>query len=197
VPAGKLVTCMLGIGSLLMAIGMSGCGTLPQYGFAPATEPQLGKLDRIFRVGVGDKLKVEVFGEPELTADPEVDASGNVALPLLGNVPAKGKTIEEFSGLFRQRLAQGYLMNPQVSVQVLNYRPIYVQGEVKHGGEVPYKPGLSLADAVALAGGYTYRAVTGSVVLRRQGEATGHTIPMDGSIPVLPGDNLLIQERFF
>jgi len=169
---------------------------MPWAAVAPAS-PQLAKVDRIFRLGVGDKLKIEVFGEPELTGESEVNASGNVVLPLLGDVPAKGRTLDEFSGLARERLAHGYLKNPQISVQVLNFRPIYVQGEVRHGGEFPYKPGLSIADAVALAGGYTYRAVTSSIVLRRQGEAKGQAIPMDGSIPVLPGDNLMVDERFF
>lgn len=182
---------------VLLLTGVAGCSSATQFGFAPATDVSLAKLDRIYRLGVGDKLKVEVFGEPELTGESEVNASGNISLPLLGDVPAKGTTLDQFSGSLRQKLQQGYIKNPQLSVQVLNYRPIYVQGEVRHGGEFPFKAGLSIADAVALAGGYTYRSVTNSILLRRQGEATGRNIPMDGSIPVLPGDNLLVQERFF
>lgn len=186
-------------GALALTVLLGGCTASPQavYSLAAANDQQLTKLDRIYRLGVGDKLKVEVFGEQELTGESEVNASGNASLPLLGAVPAKGKTMDEFAALFRQRLSQGYLKNPQVSVQVLNYRPLYVQGEVRHGGEFAYKPGLSIADAVALAGGYTYRSVTTSIVLRRQGDAQGRVIPMDGSIPVLPGDNLLVEERFF
>jgi protein involved in polysaccharide export with SLBB domain len=183
----------------LLAAGLSGCTSATQLPFAvaPVAPPQLARIDRIFRLGVGDRLKIEVFGEPELTGESEVNASGNAVLPLLGGLPARGKTLEEFTAFARQRLAQGYLKNPQIAVQVLNYRPIYVQGEVKHGGEFPFKPGLSIADAVALAGGYTYRAVTSSIILRRQGDATGQAIPMDGTIPVLPGDNLNVEERFF
>jgi protein involved in polysaccharide export with SLBB domain len=184
-------------GLVLALLGLGGCSTGAQWGFVPATDVSLAKLDRIYRLGVGDKLKVEVFGEPELTGESEVNASGNISLPLLGDVPAKGTTLDQFSGTLRQRLQQGYIKNPQLNVQVLNYRPIYVQGEVRHGGEFPFKAGLSIADAVALAGGYTYRSVTSSILLRRQGEATGRVIPMDGTIPVLPGDNLLVQERFF
>jgi len=183
----------------LLAACLSGCSSATQFPFAatPVASPQLTKLDRIFRLGIGDRVRIEVFGEPELTGESEVNASGNVVLPLLGDVPAKGKTLDEFTAVARQRLAQGYLKNPQASVQVLNYRPIYVQGEVRHGGEFPYKAGLSIADAVALAGGYTYRAVTTSIILRRQGEAYGQAIPMDGTIPVLPGDNLSVEERYF
>lgn len=183
----------------LLAVLLSGCTQSNPFisGMIAGNEPQLAKLDRIYRLGIGDKLKLEVFGEPELTGESEINASGNAVLPLLGNVAAKGKTLDEFSAQVRARLSQGYLKNPQIGIQVLNYRPFYIQGEVRHGGEFAYKPGLSIADAVALAGGYTYRAVTGTLVLRRQGEAQGRNIPMDGSIPVLPGDNLLVEERFF
>ena len=197
--AFRLVLRGLPLSAALMTVVLSGCSITPNpvYGLAAVNDAQLIKLDRIYRLGVGDKLKVDVFGEQELTGQCDVDASGNASLPLLGDVPAKGKTMDEFTQMVRKRLSGGYLKNPQVSVQVLNYRPIYVQGEVRHGGEFAYKPGLSIADAVALAGGYTYRAVTSSVVLRRQGDAQGRIIPMDGSIPVLPGDNLLVDERFF
>ena len=195
----RLCSYAVSLSAFTVAALLAGCSTGPQlpFGLLAATSPQLTRLDRIFRLGVGDRLKVEVFGEQELTGESEVNASGNVVLPLLGDVPAKGKTLEEFSAIVRERLRSGYLKNPQIGVQVLNYRPIYVQGEVRHGGEFPFKAGLSLADAVALAGGYTYRSVTSSIVLRRQGEAQGQAIPMDGSIPVLPGDNLLVDERFF
>lgn len=179
--------------------GLPGCSqTLaPVYDVGYQSKDNLAALDRVFRLGVGDKLKIDVFGEQELSGEVEIGASGNVSLPLLGEVPAKGKTVEEFSQGLRTRLQQGYLKSPKLSVQVQNYRPIYVQGEVRHGGEFPYKPGLSIADAIALAGGYTYRAVEGSIVLRRQGEALGRRIPVDGTIPVLPGDNLQVEERFF
>lgn len=190
--SAKLIVCFA-----LLLTGVSGCSSMTQFGFAPATDVSLAKLDRIYRLGVGDKLKVEVFGEPELTGESEVNASGHVSLPLLGDVPAQGLTVDSFTQGLRGRLQQGYIKNPKVSVNVLNYRPIYVQGEVRHGGEFGYKAGLSIADAVALAGGYTYRAVTTSIFLRRQGEGGGRNIPMDGSIPVLPGDNLLVEERFF
>lgn len=195
----RVVSRALPVGAGLLTALLAGCSPATQlpFGMLAQTSPQLTKLDRIFRLGLGDKLKVEVFGEQELTGESEVNASGNVVLPLLGDVPARGKTLDEFSVVVRERLRSGYLKNPQISVQVLNYRPIYVQGEVRHGGEFPFKPGLSIADAVALAGGYTYRSVTTSIVLRRQGDAQGQAIPMDGSIPVLPGDNLLVDERFF
>lgn len=197
-PARSFVLRVLALAVLpLVAGGCSLTSLSTQLGFAPAPVLGMGKIDRIYRLGVGDRLRVEVFGETDLTGESEVNANGNAVLPLLGEVPAKGLPLDEFKAELGRRLQRGYIKTPQVSVQVLNYRPIYVQGEVRHGGEFAYKAGLSLADAVALAGGYTYRSVTTSIYLRRQGEAQGRVIPMDGTIPVLPGDNLTVEERFF
>ena len=95
-----------------------------------------------------------------------------------------------------QRLANGYLKNPKVSVEVLNFRPIYVHGEVKSGGEFAFKTGLKLRDAIAMAGGYTYRANQNYVYVSREGEQEVK-VPMQNSMPVLPGDNVRIPERFF
>lgn len=191
----------LGAGIALAALMLAGCSqtTAPpafalKNGVKSSENPA---LDRIFRLGVGDRLKIVVFGEDELSTEADVNASGAISMPLLGDVPAAGKTIEEFSAELRSQLEAGYLKSPKVNVQVLNYRPIYLQGEVKRGGEFPYKPGLTMADAVALAGGYSYRAVTSYVMLRRQGESQAREVPLDGSIPVLPGDNILVPERFF
>lgn len=153
--------------------------------------------DRIYRLGVGDKLKIVVFDEQELSGEFEVGATGNISMPLLGDVVAKGLTLDELSRAIRQQLGSGYLMNPKVAVQVLNYRAIYVHGEVRHGGEFGFKNGLTISDAVAMAGGYTYRAVTDYVVVRSEGSDKELTVPSTGSMAVLPGDNIRVPERFF
>ena len=111
-------------------------------------------------------------------------------------MPAKGVPITAFRDSLARKLADGYLKNPRVNVEVLNYRPIYVHGEVKTGGEFPYKSGLRLRDAIALAGGYTYRANQNFVVVFREGQGEMKTA-MTGSFAVLPGDNIRIPERFF
>lgn len=201
--AGWRIECVsIGVGLALLALASSGCSQSaapPVFALKNGTrsEAENPALARIFRLGVGDRLKIVVFGEDELATEGDINASGAISMPLLGDVAASGKTIEEFSAGLRGQLEQGYLKTPKVSVQVLNYRPIYLQGEVKRGGEFPYKPGLTMADAVALAGGYTYRAVTSYVLLRRQGESDAREVPLDGSIPVLPGDNIQVPERFF
>jgi protein involved in polysaccharide export with SLBB domain len=154
-------------------------------------------LSRAYRLGVGDKLKVTVFGEQDLSGAYEVNAAGQLPLPLIGDIPAKGQPIAAVRDAIAGRLSQGYLKQPRVSVEVLNYRPIYVHGEVRSGGEFPYRPGLKMRDAVAVAGGYTYRANQGYALLTREGGQVEVRVPLPSDIDVLPGDNIRIPERFF
>ncbi len=179
---------------LVLSLAIPGCSSV-----TPMPSRLAGKsgLDRVFRLGTGDRLKVTVFGEEELSSDVEIDASGNVTLPLVGPIAAKGQTLEQFSAKLRDTLNKGYLKNPKIGVQVINYRPFYVQGEVRQGGEFAYKLGLKVADAVALAGGYSYRADQSFIRLRREGDPEERAVALDGELAVLPGDNILIPERFF
>ncbi|MGQ0457104.1 MAG: polysaccharide biosynthesis/export family protein [Hyphomicrobium sp.] len=150
----------------------------------------------MYRLGVGDKFKITVFGEDNLSGQFEVNAIGQVSLPLIGEQQAKGLTLDEFRNRITRQLSDGYLKNPKVTLEMLNYRPIYVHGEVKNGGEFQYKNGLSLRDAVAMAGGYTYRADQAFLYIGRDGEADV-AVKMPTDVPVLPGDNIRIPERFF
>ena len=145
---------------------------------------------------MGDKLKITVFGEENLSGEFEVNAFGRVSVPLIGEVPAAGRPIVEFRNDVSARLANGYLRNPRVNVDVLNYRPIYVQGEVKSGGEFAYKSGLRLRDAIALAGGYTYRADQSYVDILREGKGELRA-STSSRLTLLPGDNIRVPERFF
>ncbi|MCB1528857.1 MAG: polysaccharide export protein [Hyphomicrobiaceae bacterium] len=151
---------------------------------------------RTYRLGMGDKLKITVFGEENLSGEFEVNAFGRVSVPLIGEVPAAGRPIVEFRNDVSARLANGYLRNPRVNVDVLNYRPIYVQGEVKSGGEFAYKSGLRLRDAIALAGGYTYRADQSYVDILREGKGELRA-STSSRLTLLPGDNIRVPERFF
>lgn len=173
--------------------GCSSGSEFAQPSFATANPDD---IERTYRLGIGDKLKITVFGEENLSGQFEVGALGSVAMPLVGEMPAKGVPITAFRDSLARKLADGYLKNPRVNVEVLNYRPIYVHGEVKTGGEFPYKSGLRLRDAIALAGGYTYRANQNFVVVFREGQGEMKTA-MTGSFAVLPGDNIRIPERFF
>lgn len=177
---------------LLAACAGPGAITPPQF----ATRDGQAPLARVYRIGVGDKLKLSVFGEENLSGQFEVSGAGTVSVPLIGETPARGKSIEEFRAAIAARLSDGYLKNPKVSVEILNYRPIYVHGEVKNGGEFQYKNGLSLRDAVAMAGGYTYRADQSYLYIGRDGQPDA-SLPMPSEVVVLPGDNIRIPERFF
>lgn len=183
--------------ALVAAALLSACAGAPTMSGAQfATRQGKDPLQRIYKLGVGDKLKLTVFGEENLSGQFEVNALGNISVPLIGEVPAQGQSLGEFRNSVARRLADGYLKNPKVNVDILNYRPIYVHGEVKNGGEFPYRNGLSLRDAVAMAGGYTYRADQSYLYIGRDAEADA-AIKMPSDVPVLPGDNIRIPERFF
>lgn len=156
-----------------------------------------GTLSKAYRLGVGDKLKVSVFGEDDLSGTFDVNAAGNVPMPLIGEIPARGRPIHDFQRAVSQKLASGYLKQPKVSVEVLNYRPIYIHGEVRKGGEFPFKSGLRIRDAIALAGGYTYRANKSHILITREGHDREYSLSTPTSMDVLPGDNIRVPERFF
>jgi polysaccharide biosynthesis/export protein len=191
---GQLPLTALGLACVLALLSAcaSTVGSPPGPNFATGQDA----LARVYRLGIGDKLKISVFGEETLSGPVEVDARGQVALPLAGDVAAKGLTIQQFRDAVARKLSDGFLKNPRVTVEVANYRPIYVHGEVKNGGEFQFKAGMTLRDAVAIAGGYTYRADQSLMLIQREGDGVVR-IQMPTDVPVLPGDNLQIPERFF
>ena len=183
--------------AVMAAVMASGCA-MPTFMGGPqfVTQQDKQKFQRIYRLGVGDKLKVSVFGEENLSGQFEVNAFGQVSMPLIGEMPAKGLALNDFRDRVVRKLSDGYLKNPRVAVEILNYRPIYVHGEVKSGGEFQFKNGISLRDTVAIAGGYTYRANQSYLYIGREGEPD-IAVQLPSDIPVLPGDNIRIPERFF
>jgi polysaccharide biosynthesis/export protein len=151
-----------------------------------------------YQLGTGDKLRVTVFGEQALSGEFEVDSTGVASLPLVGQVKAAGMTPRQFEEALTATFKNGgYLRDPKVSVEVLNYRPYYILGEVQKPGEYPYKNGLNVMSAVATAGGFTYRASPGTVEIQRAGEVKGKRYPLTTTVPVFPGDIVRIPERYF
>jgi polysaccharide export outer membrane protein len=145
----------------------------------------------------GDKIEVKVFGQQELTGEYEIDETGAVPFPLIGQLKAVGLTPRQLERKVANELEGGYLRDPKVSVAVLSYKPIYVMGRVKNVGEYPYKAGLNVISSIALAGGYTRRASTGYVYLRRQGSAEEKEVQASTAVPVYPGDVIRVPERYF
>ncbi len=150
-----------------------------------------------YRLGSGDELRVIVFGEDDLSGKFKVSSTGNVSLPLIGQVNAADRTLSEFEEDVESRLRDGYLIDPRVSTEVLNYRPFYIYGEVKQGGEFPYVNGMNVLNAIALAEGYSYRANTKRVFITRKGILEEKEFPASQLTKVLPGDVLRVPERFF
>jgi polysaccharide export outer membrane protein len=154
-------------------------------------------LTGLYVLGPNDHVHVNVYGEAEITNDYEVDGSGFVTIPLAGRVRAAGLSTAQLAHSIMGRLKDGIIHDPKVTVTVAGYAPYYIQGEVKQGGEFVYKSGLTVQDAVAAAGGFTYRADMDRVFLRRAGQPGEVLVPLDAPIPVYPGDNIRIPERYF
>jgi polysaccharide export outer membrane protein len=147
-------------------------------------------------VGGGDKIRVTVFRHTDLSGEFQLDGAGNFAMPLIGEVKAHGMTTRQLETRIEERLEDGYLVDPQVSVEVLNYRPFYILGEVKSPGSYPYVNGMTVLNAVALAGGYTYRADHDDILLKRGGSNTAG-MQVTGDTSLMPGDVVEVRERFF
>lgn len=150
-----------------------------------------------YKLDTGDKVQVTVYGEEDLSGPFDVDGSGNVRLPLIGQVHAAGLTLREFEQAVEAKLADGYLVNPRVSVSVTNYRPFTILGEVNKPGEYPYENGMTVLNAVAIGGGYTYRADKSVVYIRRKGSDKEVELPADERTLVFPGDTVRVDERIF
>lgn len=148
-------------------------------------------------LGPTDRVRLKVYGEADITGEYEVDSNGYVSIPLAGLVKAAGLTTRALEASVRAALAKGIVRDPRVNIEVASYRPFYILGEVKKSGEYPYRLGLTVMDAVATAGGYTYRANENKVILRRAGSNVEETLALDAPVLVFPGDNIRVPERYF
>ena len=156
-----------------------------------------GEVGADYVLGSADKIRITVFGEPSLTGEYFVSSSGKVSLPLAGDVQAAGLTLRDFHDHVVKALLDGYLKDPKVSLEVLTFRPFYILGEVTKPGQYPYTSGLTVFNAVATAGGFTYRANTRKVLIKRASEPAEHEVPLTAETTIAPGDTIRIPERFF
>ena len=179
--------------SIAFAGGLAACGTTtPPPGTAAYQQIE-------YKLAAGDRLRIVVFGEADMSKEYLVSSAGDVAFPLVGNVPVTGKTVDGLQNYLRDTLAGGYLNDPKVTVEVLNYRPFYIIGEVKNAGDFPTEDRLTAIQAIAKAGGYTYRADKREVYIRRAGQGAEETYDMQSGKPVYigPGDTIRVGERYF
>ena len=180
---------------LFFLLPLAGCASA--YDVVPASQ----SADRppAYNLGPGDKVRVTVFGEQSVNGEYLVGTDGSIALPLIGNVAAGGQTVASLQSKIVDKLEGDYLLDPRVSVEVLNYRPFFIMGEIQKPGSYPYVDSLTVAQAVASAGGYTYRANSSKVFIRRNGEGDEKLYRLKGKAPiwVRPGDTIRIGERYF
>jgi len=161
--------------------------------YAPGTSQSVTGYD----LGAGDKTRLIVFGQPDLSGEFVVDSEGMLSLPLIGQVFVLGSTIRQAEQKIAQMFRQGYLNDPRVNLEVLNYRPFFIFGEIEEGGEYDYQSGITIYNAIALAGGYTYRADRSKVFIAHKGSSREIEYPASQETPVQPGDVIRVPEKFF
>ena len=172
--------------------GTGGPYVAAPYGYAAAAvyEPP-------YTLDAGDRLRVVVFGQDGISNSYIVDAGGNVNLPLVGTVPARGASTQQLAQRIAERLRQGYVREPHVSVEVETYRPFFILGEVTTPGQYPYVADMTVEKAIAIAGGFAPRANKRTVELTR--DAAGQPVKADVPLtfPLRPGDTVVVKERWF
>ena len=182
----------IGIALTVCAVAVTGCTS---YRPAPAAFHEA--INQPYVLDAGDRVRVTVFDQANLTNTYAIDQSGYLAFPLVGSVPARGRTVKQLEADIAAQLRQGYLRDPDVSVEMDRYRPIFVLGEVGAAGQYSYVPGMTVQKAIAVAGGYSARGYQDNVDITRSinGKVmTGRVLISD---PILPGDTIYVRERLF
>lgn len=177
---------------LVSALGLASCAATTYSAASLGGNPNTP-----YTLGSGDRVRVIVFGQDSLSNSYAVDGSGNISMPLIGFVAAKGETTEGLARVIEAKLRNGFLREPRVSVEEEAYRPFFVLGEVTTPGQYPYINGMTAETAVAVAGGFTPRAYHATVDLSR--EVGGRLITVNVPITQLirPGDTIIVHERYF
>lgn len=150
-----------------------------------------------YRLNAGDQIKVVIFGHNDLSGEYQIDSAGEISLPLIKTIQAAGLTVLELENTIANKLKPDYLKNPKVSVLLAGQRPFYILGEIKSPGSYAYKPDTTVLKAVAIAGGYTYRARKKKIIITRASTGQKEKISDAANTPVHPGDVIEVPERFF
>jgi polysaccharide export outer membrane protein len=208
---------------LLAALALSGCMHRPApvavvqpqsdldsmaygqaYGMAPAptavayaAAPMPAAYDVAYKLDAGDKLRVVVYGQEGLTNTYAIDAGGSITMPLIGSVPARGRTPAGLASAITAKLRDGYIRDPSVAVEIEAYRPFFILGEVAAPGQYPYVPNMSVESAVAIAGGFSPRARRDRVTLTHTDGSGSMRIVVPLGTALSPGDTVLVGERWF
>ena len=176
-------------GSVAMAGGYPGMAVASPAAYPATTQP--------YTLDSGDRLRVVIFGQDGLTNSYVLDASGDIAMPLIGSVAARGLTTDQLSARIADLLRQGYVRDPHVAVEIEAYRPFFILGEVAAPGQYPYVPNMSVESAVAIAGGFSPRAQRDRVTLTHTDNSGSMRVEVPLGTSVSPGDTVLVGERWF
>lgn len=179
------------VSTMVVAGALSGCASA----YRPAPPAFHDALQEVYRLDAGDRLRITVFEQDDLTNTYSVDKAGYIAFPLVGSVAARGRTIKEVEAGIAHQLAQGYIRDPDVSVEVDRYRPFFIMGEVGSPGQYTYVPGMTVQNAIAIAGGFSARANQADADITRHinGKVLTGRVPITD--PILPGDTIYLRER--
>ena len=178
--------------ALCIGFALSGCAAGGGGASLPPL-PQTAANESAYHLGPGDRLRINVFGSEDLSGDAAVADTGMLSLPLIGEIKAAGLTPVQLTEAMKVKLADGFMRDPKVSVSVTTYRPVYVMGEVTRPGEYPYASGMSVLNAIALGGGYSYRANQEYAIVTRD----NHEYRASGTSRISAGDIVRVPERYF
>ncbi len=179
---------------LALAAAMAASACAPRYVEA---DYAVSQPSGPYRLASGDRLRIIVFGQDNLSNIYAVDGAGRISMPLIDSIDAQGRTTQQLERAIEGKLRGGFLREPKVSVEVDTYRPFFVLGEVTNSGQFPYVNNMTVQTAVAIAGGFTPRGQRASAELTRtvDGRVVTATVPI--TYPVQPGDTIVIRERWF
>lgn len=173
---------------------VAGCASSGAFPVETADQPD---INQSYPLRAGETIQVITYGEETLTGEFSIGANGVLSFPLVGDIKAVGLTPSALGKSISAALADGYVLNPQVNVEVKNYRPIYILGEVNKPGEYPYIPDMTILAAIAKADGFTYRAQQKQIFIKRSDQPREVKIRLGSNTRIYPGDTIRITERFF
>ena len=164
---------------------------------APVAAVAAGAEPSVYVLDSGDRLRVVVFGQDGLSNSYIVDAAGNITMPLIGAVPARGVSTADLARSIGARLRNGFIREPHVAIEIEAYRPFFILGEVTYPGQYPYVPNMTVETAVAIAGGFTPRAYRWEAKVARNLGGQGARMAVPLTFALRPGDTITIDERWF
>jgi polysaccharide biosynthesis/export protein len=184
----RLLACAL----IISVMGLASCASSPNLPRLPADQ-----AGAVYRLGAGDSLRITVFGEPDLSGTFKISDNGALVMPLVGQVAAQGLSVPELQKKLVSQLNVKAVKSPDVTIQVEEYRPFFILGEVKNPGSYPYVPEMTVLTAVAIAGGFTFRAAQNEVSVTRKHNGAPVEARATRDARVLPGDVVYVFERHF